>query len=169
MIGIHGNDPLFGFGGIKRTQENNQQPQVKETVPVTETPKVTPVTDIEADALDATAAQLWGVHLVQQPTERLTAENVTLTPEELTTATEMGMSPDLAILASEMSIPNTPLNNVALHTLRNDVDGFNVPIDLNKLAARLDTDNFGEPRVDHRGVVIESTESKMFITDILFA
>ncbi len=34
MIGINGNDPLFGFGGIKNTQSNQQKPQVNNDVPV---------------------------------------------------------------------------------------------------------------------------------------
>lgn len=34
MIGINGNDPLFGFGGIKKTQSVQQKPQVNNDVPV---------------------------------------------------------------------------------------------------------------------------------------
>ncbi len=34
MIGINGNDPLFGFGGIKKTQSAQQKPQVNNDVPV---------------------------------------------------------------------------------------------------------------------------------------
>lgn len=34
MIGINGNDPLFGFGGIKKTQENQPQHEVKNDVPI---------------------------------------------------------------------------------------------------------------------------------------
>ncbi len=34
MIGINGNDPLFGFGGIKKTQGNQPQQEVKNDVPV---------------------------------------------------------------------------------------------------------------------------------------
>lgn len=62
MIGINGNDPLFGFGGIKKTQGNQQQPKVNNDVPVGK-----PETkELGRDFLDNPYAAM-GVNFSKQP------------------------------------------------------------------------------------------------------
>lgn len=122
-----------------KTEKAQQAQGPKPTVPIGQTQEV------QANALDATAAQIFGVHLVKNSSVgKLTPENVELTPEELEVSSNMSMDRNLMTLNEMTGLPNEALNKVALHQLRNDKDGFNVPINLDKLSAYLENSPLSE-------------------------
>ncbi len=143
MVSINGNFGFFDKNNKPVDKTDNKQTDKKVDVPVGKSPenqskvseaRMEELLKLEGEQAKARFNEALGFYKQPSaPKATLTPQNVELTPEEFAITSNMAMDRNLMTLNEMTGIPNEPLNNAALHLLRNDVDGFGKQIDLDKL------------------------------------